>query len=69
MDQSFTIKHTHAAGAKTTVFRNKTVHHQSVCLQKVIYRCGIQLQHQFIGFIGVLHFFYLIRIAKDTFSI
>lgn len=69
MNQHLSIKHTNAAGAESPVFWHKTIHHQFVRFEKIVHRCGVQPQQQFIGFIGIQHFFDLIRITKDTFAI
>lgn len=41
VDQHFALKDPHAAEAELSVLRRKTVHHQLVSFEEIVYRCRV----------------------------
>ena len=50
------VEDSHASRSEPSVFKDKALHHESVCLEEVVDRQRAQRQHELVGFIRILDF-------------
>ena len=50
------VEDSHAARSEPSVFKDKPLNHEAVCLEEVIDRQRAQRQHELVGFIRILNF-------------